>query len=178
MHRTLMLLALAAAPLAAQDHAEHKMSKHVDPVTSIKPLQDQFLGFITKAAEQMPEADFAYAPTTGVRTFGQLLGHVANANFMFCATVKGEKSPATVNYESLATNKAALIEGLKAAAAYCGTTWEAGAKKHHDPVDLFGMKGDVTWALAFNVAHNAEHYGNLVTYIRMKGMVPPSSQQN
>ncbi len=178
MRHTLMILALAAAPLAAQDHAEHKMDKHVDPVTSIKPLQDQFMGFILKAAEQMPEADFAYAPTTGVRTFGQMVGHVANANFMFCATVKGEKSPATVNYETLAGNKAALVEGLKAAMAYCGTAWEAGAKKHHDTVDLFGTKGDVTWALAFNIAHNAEHYGNLVTYLRTKGMVPPSSQRN
>ena len=47
-----------------------------------------------------------------------------------------------------------------------------------DEVELFGMKGSKLWVLNFNAVHNAEHYGNLVTYLRMKGMVPPSSQQS
>ncbi len=162
--------AFVAAPLAAQDH--EKM--HVDPVTSTQAIQNQFMGWIITAAEQMPEADYAYRPVEGVRTFGELLGHVANANYMICAGTSGKANPNATNFEKV--GKAQIITGLKGAVAYCAETAKWAAEHHHDPVNLFGMKGDVTWAMNFNSAHNAEHYGNIVTYMRMKGMVPPSSQ--
>jgi hypothetical protein len=105
---------------------------------------------------------------------GEILGHVASANFTFCATMKAEQSPNTTNYEK--ASRADIIAGLKAAQAYCAGAAEFAAAHHHDARTLFGGEGDVTWVTAFNVAHNAEHYGNLVTYIRMRGKVPPSSQ--
>lgn len=173
MRKLLALSALTAAlalPVAAQENE----GGHTDPATAVHAVQSQFMGWITAAAEQVAEADYAYQPVATVRTMGQLFGHVANANFMICSTVRGQPSPATADLEK--ATKAEIVAGLKASAAYCAEVAAWGAEHHHDPVSLFGMKGDVTWALAFNASHNAEHYGNIVTYMRMKGMVPPSSQ--
>lgn len=163
-------LALAAAPVAAQEHGDN----HKDPVTSTQAIQDQFMGWIVRAAEQVSEADYAFKPVATVRSMGELFGHVANANYMICATIRGQDSPVNTNYEE--ANKAAIVAALKASQAYCADAAKTMAAKHHDPVSLFGMNGDVTWAFNFNSAHNAEHYGNIVTYMRLKGMVPPSSQ--
>jgi uncharacterized damage-inducible protein DinB len=164
-------LALVAAPVAAQEHG----GNHDDPVTSTKKIQDQFMGWIIAAAEQVSEADYAFKPVATVRSMGELFGHVANANYMICATIRGQQSPSTTDFEK-ATGKAAIVAGLKASAAYCDDAAKAMAEKHHDPVTIFGMRGDVTWGFNFNSSHNAEHYGNIVTYMRLKGMVPPSSQ--
>ena len=169
MSKVVALLAAAcvAAPLAAQDHEMN----HTDPVTSISKLQDQFLGWVIAAAEQVPEADYGYKPTPEVRSMGELFGHVANANFMFCSGVQGKESPQAMNYEQ--ASRADIIAGLKASKAYCDQAKAWAAEHHHDEITFFGTKGDVTWVMAFNIAHNAEHYGNIVTYMRMKGMVPP-----
>jgi uncharacterized damage-inducible protein DinB len=166
----LAAVACVAAPVAAQDHE----MMHTDPVTSINKLQDQFLGWIVAAAEQVPDADYGFQATPDVRTFGQLFGHVANANYLFCAGAQGKQSPQTTNFEQ--APRAEIIAGLKAAQAYCAEATKWAAEHHHDEVTFFGTKGDVTWVMAFNIAHNAEHYGNIVTYMRLKGMVPPSSQ--
>ena len=133
-------------------------------------------GYVTKAAEQVTEADYAFKPTPDVRTFGQLVGHIANANFMICAAASGEKSPAAGDAEKLAT-KAEIQKALAASFAFCDKAWTAAAgPRAATPVDLFGMKFTGASAMSFNTAHDWEHYGNIVTYMRLKGMVPPSSQ--
>ena len=174
MRKLLAVFALSSAlalPVAAQDHA----TGHVDPVTSTQAIQNQFMGWTIAAAEQVSEADYAYKPVATVRSMGQLFGHVANANFMICSIIRGETNPKDgINHETM--GKAAIVAALKASQTYCADVAKWGAEHHHNPVTLFGMKGDVTWGLNFNSSHNAEHYGNIVTYMRMKGMVPPSSQ--
>jgi uncharacterized damage-inducible protein DinB len=185
---TIATMALLTMPAAAQDadkekhkdmDGEHEMEMemsmdHTDPVTSIWKLQDQFMGWIMQASEQATAKDYAFRPTPEVRSMGELLGHVAGANFTFCAAMKGEKSPAENNFEK--ASRAEIIAAFKAGKAYCAEAAEFAAAHHHDARNLFGNEGDVTWVTAFNVAHNAEHYGNLVTYFRMLGKVPPSSQ--
>jgi uncharacterized damage-inducible protein DinB len=167
---TLAAMALVATPVVAQEHgADHK-----DPVTSTQAIQDQFMGWIIAAAEQVSEADYAFKPVATVRTMGQLFGHVANANYMICSAIRGQQSPGTMDYET--GSKTQIVAALKASQAYCADAAKWGAEHHHDAVSLFGMKGDVTWGFNFNSSHNAEHYGNIVTYMRIKGMVPPSSQ--
>lgn len=174
MRFALSLLAVAtvaAAPLAAQDM---KMD-HQEPPADVKPLQDMYLGWVITAAEQSPVAEYAFKPTPEVRSLGQIFGHVANANYTFCSSVRGEKDPNTTDFEK--ADKAAIVAGLKAAAAYCSGVYEWANSHPHDQITIFGsMKGSVTWGLAFNLAHNGEHYGNIVTYMRLKGHVPPSSQ--
>lgn len=167
-------LALVAAPVTAQDHMME--GGHTEPVASIAKLQDQFMGWIVAASERVPVSEYSFQPTPEIRTFSQLFGHVANSNFMFCAGVKGEEDPNATDFEK--GTRTEIIMGLKAAQRYCEDAAKFGAEHSHDARELFGTKGDVTWLYAFNIAHNAEHYGNVVTYMRLKGMVPPSSQGN
>jgi uncharacterized damage-inducible protein DinB len=143
---------------------------------SVKPLYDQVSSWIVQAAEQVPEEMYSFKPTPDVRSFGQLFGHVANAHYSFCSTALGEKSPATQDAEKL-TTKAEIVAALKASVAYCGKAYEMSDAKAMEPAALFGMKGTRLWVLAFNATHDNEHYGNLVTYLRLKGMTPPSSQR-
>ena len=145
-----------------------------------KVPHDTVKGNLIKSAEAVAEADYAFKPTPEVRSFGELFGHVANANFMICANAAGEPSPATSNAEKL-TAKADIQKALADSFAYCDKVWaslaEPGREKWgSEPIDLFGMKLTRASALAFNAAHDWEHYGNIVTYMRLKGMVPPSSQ--
>jgi uncharacterized damage-inducible protein DinB len=131
---------------------------------------------LIRAAEQMPEADYSFQATKDVRTFGQLVGHVADANFMFCSMVTGEANPNKGSLEKTVTAKADLVKGLKDAFAFCDKAYQIGDSKGLEAADLFGMKTNKVGVLAFNAGHDMEHYGNIVTYMRLKGMVPPSSQ--
>src|SRR5207244_9767028 len=79
---------------------------------------------IAEAAEAMAVEDFAFKPTPEVRSFGQLVGHIINANFFFCSQAKGEAAPATMNFERVA-EKAALIKGLTDALAYCDAVYDS-----------------------------------------------------
>ena len=144
-------------------------------VGSVKPLFSQVSTWIIQAAEQVPEDMYSFKPTPEVRSFGQMFGHVANAQYMFCATALGEKSPSTQDAEKL-TAKADIVAALKGSAAYCQKAYDMSDAKAMEPAAMFGMKGTRLWVLIFNATHDNEHYGNLVTYLRLKGMTPPSSQ--
>ena len=165
---------LVAVPAFAQTPA----ATPANPIaTSTAGTLAMVKGYITKAAEQVPENLYGFQATPEVRTFGQLFGHVANANYMICSGIAGEKSPAPADFEKTKMTKAELAKGLADAFAYCekvyaATTDADGGKM----VDLFGMKMAKLAALGFNNAHNFEHYGNIVTYMRLNKMVPPSSQ--
>ena len=135
---------------------------------------------LTRSAEQMPEKDYSFRPVETVRTFGQILAHVAGANYVFCSAAKGEKSPhAEEAFEKSATTRAQIIKALNESIAYCDGAYAAlDDKRAAETIDLpFNMgKGARALPLMQNTGHLQEHYGNLVTYFRVKGMVPPSSQ--
>jgi hypothetical protein len=123
---------------------------------------------IRESAEQMPEADYGFKPTPEVRTFGQILAHVAGASYVYCSAAKGEKTPFTEDaFEKTATTKAAIVKVTQEALDYCD-----GAFLALNDGNAPGFK-----ALIGQIAHDNEHYGNLVTYFRLKGMVPPSSKR-
>ena len=131
---------------------------------------------VLKSAEEMPEENYSFKPASTVRSFGQLVGHVADAQYEFCAPVVGDgaKSP---GIEKSKTSKADLIQGLKDAFAYCDKAYDSMTDAHAaEVVNFFGHKAAKLTLLDFNSAHNDEHYGNMVTYLRIKGLVPPSSQ--
>jgi uncharacterized damage-inducible protein DinB len=146
-------------------------------IASVKTTYDVAKGYVLKAAAQVPEDKYAYQPTKEVRTMGQLFGHIADASAMICATATGQK-PGAGGAEKI-TAKAELQKALAAAFAACdkaiGSVTTANA---NESVGLFGMTHTRVGALAFNTAHIFEHYGNLVTYMRLNNMVPPSSQGN
>jgi uncharacterized damage-inducible protein DinB len=136
---------------------------------------------IQESADQMPEANYAFKPIDSVRSFGQILAHIAGANYAFCAAAKGEKAPhAEDEFEKSATTRATIVKALGDSMAYCDAAF-AGIddKTLGAPIEMpFGMgKGTRASALLGNIGHLNEHYGNLVTYFRLKGMVPPSSKR-
>jgi uncharacterized damage-inducible protein DinB len=143
-------------------------------IATMQPLFEDVKQNVIKSAELMPEADYASKPTPAVRSFGQLVGHVANANFMICSTAKGEKSPAVQDFEKN-TEKAALVKGLKDAFAYCDAVYKMTDAALSGPAELFGMKMTRLGFAFMNVTHDNLHYGNMITYLRLKGLVPPSS---
>jgi uncharacterized damage-inducible protein DinB len=149
-----------------------------DPMTSAaKGTLGLIKGNVVKAAEQMSEENYAFKPTPDVRSFGQLIGHIADANFMICASATGAANPSTGSVEKTKTSKADLSKALAESFAFCEAQFDAlPAAKAGEEVSLFGsMKMPRLNALQFNTAHDFEHYGNIVTYMRIKGLVPPSS---
>ena len=100
---------------------------------------------------------------------------MANASFAFCSAALGEDSPASTNYEEVA-DQAGLAAGLEEAFAYCDRAHsELAGPRLMEEVSLFGQNGSRRWVLVFNATHTWEHYGNLVTYMRLNDIVPPSS---
>lgn len=135
-------------------------------------------GWITKAAAMIPEADYGFKPTPEVRSIAQLLGHIANSTGMICLAANGSKTPIVGNAEQLKT-KAELQKALADTFAACDAVWTASTPAWAtETIDLFGAKQSRLTALTFNTAHTYEHYGNLVTYMRLKDLVPPSSGGN
>lgn len=165
------LLTLCAVPAAAQAPAAQAGSA----VGSVRPIWAQSSAYVVAAAEQMPEAEYGFKPTPEVRSFGQLVGHVANAQFMICSVALGESSPSRQNWEET-TDKAALVQALRESSALCERAYAQSDEAAMAMANLFGREMTRLGILALNAAHNFEHYGNMVTYLRIKGMVPPSSQ--
>ncbi len=164
----LFMFALAPAPLAAQSDATPGLE-------GARAMHDMVRNFVMATATDTPEELYGFRPTDEVRSLGELLGHIGNASFAFCSAALGESSPATGNLEE-AASKADMIAGLTASFGYCDRAYsEPTAERLAEEVDLFGMSGSRLWVLIFNATHTWEHYGNLVTYLRLNGIVPPSS---
>lgn len=169
-----LFLMLCASPGAALAQPTDAPENPV--VTSLKSLHDLTAANIMRTAEMLDDELYAYRPNEEVRTAGQILAHLANAQYLFCATAAGEESPNQTNFEETATTKADISAALQQAMDYCAGVYgnmtdEAGAQMR----DLFGRQLAASAILAFNTTHNYEHYGNLVTYMRLNGLVPPSS---
>jgi uncharacterized damage-inducible protein DinB len=129
------------------------------------------------SAEKVPEENYNFKPTDGVRTFGQILGHVGDTQYTFCSIVLGEKSPAS-KIEQTKTSKADLIAALKDAFAYCDKAYDGmtdASAAQMVMVKVFGKEMPKLGVLDTNNIHTTEHYGNLVVYMRMKNIVPPTS---
>ena len=143
--------------------------------------------WLIKSAAAMPETDYAYRPQAmpsadkaQLRTFGQLIGHVADANYMFCSAA-GATPGGTGDIEKTKTTKADLQKALADSFAFCDKVWAStndqnGLTMVKFPAGVPLPSMNRIGTLVFNTAHDAEHYGNVVTYLRTKGLVPPSSQ--
>ena len=171
-----MTLLLALTLLAAPSF-EQAASTSVSPtVASLRGMQDVVKGYITKAAAQVSEDLYAFKPTPDVRSMGELFAHIADANFGICGMASGQKPPMTGISKTKKT-KAELTEALAASFTFCESAFDGMTDARAAEVVKFFLPGTHTrlGVLAFNAAHDFEHYGNIVTYMRLKGMVPPSS---
>ena len=158
------------APLGAQSSG--------NPLSEgAKTLYARAKSNILKSAEEMPESAYSFKPVDSVRTFGQLVGHVADGQYEFCSAVVGDNDQGP-GVEKSKTTKADLIDGLKTAFAYCDKAYNnLSDAQAANMVKFFGRDMPKLTVLDFNTIHTNEHYGNMVTYLRIKGLVPPSSKQ-
>jgi uncharacterized damage-inducible protein DinB len=165
----LAALALVPSTVTAQGSA--------NPYTDgVKAQLAQVKNPIIRTAEKVPEDLYAFKPTPDVRSLGQLIGHIADANYGICGAAGGAKPPVS-GIEKSTTAKAALQKALADSFAFCERVLaDMDDKKGAETVKTFlGMQPRLM-VLAFNNSHSYEHYGNLVTYMRLKGIVPPSSE--
>jgi uncharacterized damage-inducible protein DinB len=141
------------------------------------PEYDRVKGYLLRSAEQMPEEHYAFKPTAAVRSFGQLVGHVAATQYVFCAAARNEPNPQQEEFEKTRTAKAGLVAALRASFEYCDSAFKMTDTQATATVKIpnWGERAPLS-ILVLNIAHDNEHYGNVVTYLRLKGLVPPSSQ--
>ena len=140
-----------------------------------RTLYDQASKYLVAAARLMPEESYGFRPAPEVRTFGQVVGHIAEAQYIACSLTRGEEyRPRGI--EEKFTSKADLVAALEAGIGFCRESWSrltpADASSE---ISLFGQKRTRLGAMETATAHAFEHYGNMVTYLRMRGIVPPSS---
>jgi uncharacterized damage-inducible protein DinB len=142
-----------------------------------KMVQKQVTHWIERAADKMPEEEYPFKPdpaVPSVRSFGQILGHIADADYLFCSAVLGENSP-SAGIEKTKTAKGELTSALHDAFAYCNRAYDTLTDANaNETVKAFGHERNKLGVLWFNASHNLEHY---VAYMRLKGIVPPSSDR-
>jgi uncharacterized damage-inducible protein DinB len=191
MNRALAIVALlmfVAVPLFAQTAAPSKPSSPAQaaaPAGPTEPLSRLLFNSYNTAklnmmqsAEKVSEADYAFQPTKEVMTFAQMLGHVANSQFSYCAAAKGEPNPNKDDFQKNAITKAAIQKALADVFAYCDTVYGTMTDARAMELITSGTsQAPRAGRLIGNLTHVNEHYGNLVTYMRIKGYVPPSTER-
>lgn len=167
----------AAATAPAQDKSSKSTVPQGNPLSAHNRLQYAVLKHIVlQSADKMPEENYGFKPTEVVRSYGKILGHIADAQYFFCSAALGEKPPMP-NVEKTKNSKADLIAALKESFAYCDRAYDPMTDASGlQMVKLMGVDTPKLGALMNNNAHTSSHYGNLVTYMRLKNIVPPSSE--
>lgn len=166
------LLLLMPASLQAQEATEG-----TPVMQSVRQMYEAGKSFVLRTAEQSPEEDYSFRPAEDVRTLGGILAHLADAHFTICSIGLGEENPNAESVEQSNPDRAEVIAALQRSYEYCDRAYQADEEALAAPAELFGQQTSRFHALNLNVNHDFEHYGNLVTYVRMRGRVPPSSQQ-
>jgi uncharacterized damage-inducible protein DinB len=169
----------AAPPAAAPAVQAAPAAPPAQPLSAtLKSLWDGLRLNLAQAAEKMPEADYGFQPTKEVMTYGQLMAHVATASFSYCARGKGEDNPNKEDFQKTKTTKADIVKALNDALTYCdgvyGGMTDAAAMEMVKAGQNLVPKARF---LIINLSHLNEHYGNFVTYLRIKGLVPPSTER-
>jgi len=162
---------LFTAVLSAQDTTANPL------IATSKGMYGIAKGDVLGSIDKIPDNLWSYQPTKDVRTVAQLFAHIADAQYEFCGTAVEGKS-VSKDIEKTAKTKADIVPALKEAFAYCDAAYakmtDADATQI---VQFFNFKITKLGAMDFNIAHTMEHYGNLVTYMRLNNIVPPSSVQ-
>ena len=185
---TAFVLSLAVSAAAQSAPAPQQPPARMELSTWLKAQHRTMRLNLTESADKMPDDAYGFRPAgvaTEVRTWGQFIGHLSDANNTYCALARGE-SPSSrpqVEKSSATMSKPDLVKALADALAYCDGVYSQ--LTDTNALEMIKVPGpndttrDVTRVqfLVANLAHNNEHYGNLVTYMRAKGLVPPSTER-
>jgi hypothetical protein len=159
MKRVLMFLACGVVAATTATGAQSKQPP--DNATVLRQGFGEVSGWITASAALVPPDKYSYRPSKDVRTFGELIGHIADGYNYFCTRATGKGVEWSDAVEKGATDKATLAGKLKTATAGCSAAH--GGASANSPL------------LIQNYGHTNLHYGNVITYLRMMGLKPPSS---
>jgi uncharacterized damage-inducible protein DinB len=167
---------IAVSVLASSANAQITSSPP-NPIAAPNPLTTTLSIFrsnmqdkIMKSADTMPEAKYSYRPTKDVRSFAEILNHVADISYTLCSSVKREANPISATTK---VSKAEIMAYLKGSFDYCDGVYAGFTDAHlNDPADFFGIKTNKMFILTQVGNHDALHYGNLVTYLRINGLEP------
>jgi len=165
----LLFLCLSAIPAMAQTN-----SSNPGPVSAqLKSLYNYNKRSTLDAAEKMSEANYSFKPTPEVRSFGEVLGHIIDVQNGLCANLKGEKLSDGELVEKSKKTKAEMMQALKASYAYCDATFSTLTDGLLSETKKVGERDVAKAVYAIGIVnHGTEHYGNIVTYMRLKGLVP------
>jgi hypothetical protein len=173
-------IALAVLGLVASSAvcgAQAPAAAPVGPAAEVQAAYNRIKPNVLKAAEKMPEADFQYKPTADIRTFARIVNHVTEAQFRTCSALNGETAdPKAVPSDT--ADKATVIAGLKASFAACDKAYASLTDGTITEVLTLGPVKRSRIGLAWgNVSHDNEQYAELSTYLRLKGLVPPTAEK-
>lgn len=173
----MLCIVALAVPGSAQERGATKGLVDLDPlIESVQESAGYVSNNLAEAADQMSEADYAFRPTPETRSFGQILAHLADANYRFCSAVIGESAPVH-DIEQTATARVDIQRALAESEAYCDRAHaalsEAGAQT---PIEFMGGTRPALAVLILRTQHSFSHYGNIATYMRLRGKEPPSSR--
>jgi uncharacterized damage-inducible protein DinB len=173
MKRTFMAVALAT--LFVPTPALAQSNPFVD---AAKAQLATIKNNVIRTAEKVPEDLYEFKPTPEVRSLGQLIAHIADGNFGICGAGSSTKPPMSgIEKSTGGKGKAALQKTLAASFEFCESAWASMDNTRSPEVVKTFLGSQPRFSiLTFNTSHVWEHYGNLVTYMRLKGIVPPSSE--
>jgi len=148
-----------------------------NPLTASAKVQFGIIsGFVARSADKIPDNLYSFRATPEVRSIAQLFGHIADSYFMICAGAGGAKPPRS-GIENAVTTKADLVRALSEGVAYCNSVMDGMTdQKGAEAVPFFFGPTPRLGILFFVTTHTYEHYGNLVTYMRLNKIIPPSSE--
>jgi len=185
----ILVLAMGTPGISIAAHAQASQAKPEQAPTFAIVLDRNLTNVekeVVSAAEAMPDDKFNFAPTQGefkgVRTFGLQVRHIAVANYMLASGILGEKPPVEIKSENgpdTLTSKADIVKYLKDSFAYAhkaaNSVTEANVlEKVQSP---FGPNKVTRLSLAIGmISHPYDHYGQMVEYLRMNGIIPPASR--
>jgi uncharacterized damage-inducible protein DinB len=166
-----------AATSAEADAANAGAEAAAASASALRFLHDYNERHLLAAADEIPAADYAFRPTAEVRSVAELLGHVADVQFLLCSSARGEANPSgtgDASIEKTHSEKAEVAAALRASFDYCDAVYseldgEGLARPARDG-------GSAAGALTLNVYHAGQHYGHLTVAMRLKGLTPPSSR--
>jgi len=175
---------ILSTALSAQTQSPAPAATAPPPPVKLGPAADvqrSYAGLkanILKAADKMPAENYSYRPTPEVRTFARVLNHVSEAQLRSCGTINGTAPEARYQVPPETADKPTIVAALQASFAECDKAYAA--LTDDNILQMFTI-GPVTrtrigyaWG---NVSHDNEQYATLALYMRLKGIVPPSSEK-
>ncbi len=169
MKRNISVVLFALFVTAAVSQAQNMSAV----ITEVKQGYESVKNNLMKSADKVPDADYSFKPTPEIRSFGEVMGHVVAAETHTCGAVLGEQSASHPKLET----KAEIVSALKDAFAQCDKAYASLTDANATEMVKTG-RGERTriGALIGNTTHDVEQYAILSVYMRLKGIVPPSSE--